>query len=179
VSLASTGDFLRVWEQISKLNNLLKEIYGRSFCNTPHLLCSLSGTIGYFLKDIHYYNYTDSIDHAWIYQPYMTKQRSWTMFFFDCQLKLSSIHQTNISSICNENILNWPLTEYLDPPHDLDPPTQSAWIQLNMKMLNAASAFRDAYFTAIQSWCKTFCNGFLFANVTSDARQWPEWNSGD
>ena len=63
---------------------------GNSFCNTPRDMtsaivkysCSLSGAIGHFLKDIHYYNYTepklasDSKNHAWIYSYSMTKQRS-------------------------------------------------------------------------------------------------------
>jgi len=87
-----------------------------------------------FFKDIHYYNYTepkvsDSINHAWIYLPSMTKQRSSSgpcskLFFLDCHLKLSSIHQTNICSICTENILNFeigPLDECLDPPRDVAP----------------------------------------------------------
>ena len=46
----------------------------------------------------------DAIDHAWIYPPSTGHDKAekliWTMFFFDCQLKLSIIHQTNIHSIC-------------------------------------------------------------------------------
>jgi len=89
---------------------------------------SLPGAICHFLKDrsIHYYNYTESKVskwfyrfYAWIYPPSTTKQRSsWTTFFFDCQLKLSSIHQTNICSICKwTHIKLAHVAEYLDSPH--------------------------------------------------------------
>ena len=182
MSLASTVDFFWVWEQISKFNNLLNELVGRSFCNTQwdtcmtsvivEHSCSLSEAICNFLEiviiiiTLSQKLANDAIVHAWIYPLSTTKQRSSSgpcMFFFDCQLKLSIIHQTNIRSICKwkHRLLNYPPSRMSGSATWCGLAIWSAWILPNMRMLNAASASTwrpswDTYFTSIQSWCKIF-----------------------
>jgi len=205
MGLASTVDFFWVWEQISKLNNLLEEIVGKSFCNTQWDMtsvivehsCSLSGAICNFLK-IHVVIIIITLSQklandAWIY-PCLdisifcdkAEKLIWTMFFFDYQLKLSIIHQTNIRSICKwkHRLLNYPPSRMSGSATWCGLATWSAWILPNMRMLNAASASTwrpswDTYFTSIQSWCKIFCIAPLFANWTSYTWQWPEWKFED
>jgi len=61
--------------------------------------------IDHLLKNIYYYNnYTEPKVSKWFYRPCLdiptfhgkAKTLIWTMFFIGCQLRLSSIHQTNI-----------------------------------------------------------------------------------
>jgi len=116
ICLASTVDIFWVWEQISKLNNLLKEIVGRSFCNTQWDItsiivehsCSLSEAICNFLRIVIIIIILSQKISKWNYRPCLNistfhdkaEQLIWTMFFFDYQLKLSIIHQSKTRSIC-------------------------------------------------------------------------------
>ena len=81
------------------------------------------------------------------------------------------------AAFANENILDYPSSRMSGSATWCGLPTWSAWIWLNMRMLNAASASTwipswDTYFTAIQSWCKLFCIAPLFANLASYEWQW-------
>jgi len=181
----------------------LKKIVGRSFCNTPwnmtsfimEYLCSLSGTIGHFLKNIHYYNYTEPKVSKWFYRPCLdiatfydkAEKLIWTMFFFDCQLKLFSIHQTNICSICkwkHTMILNSPPSWMFGSATWCDPLPNLPWCNRRggfwMQLLHQ---HEDLFKTLILQWSKVDASFFVLRpcsqNLTSYARQWPEWKFED
>jgi len=128
-------DFFWVWEQISKLNNLLKEIAGKSFCNTQLYMtsvivehsCSWSGAICNFLRIVIIIIIrskklaNDAVDHAWIYPPSTTKQRSSSgpCSSLNVSLNYTLSIKPIYAAFANENILNYHLAEGLDPPYDV------------------------------------------------------------
>src|SRR6218665_173069 len=63
----------------------------------------------------------DAIDHAWIYPPSTAKQRSSSGQCSSLTVSLNYPLSTKpiYASFANENILNYPLAECLDLPHDL------------------------------------------------------------
>ena len=197
--LASTVDFLWVWEQISKLNHLLKEIvemflqhimrYDLTYCGIQYS-CSLSGTIGHFLKNTHYYNYTVPKVSNWFYRscldrlypPSMAKQRSSSgpCSSLTARLSYSVSTKPTYAAFANENILNWlpspmsgsatwcglPLPDLLGYDRIL-----GCWMQpLLFRTLILQRSKVDASF---------FCIALLFAKLTSYARQWLKWKYED
>src|SRR6218665_172670 len=89
--------------------------------------CSLSGAICNFLRifiiiiTLSQKLAHDAILHAWIYPPSTTKQRSSSgpcsslTVSLNCPLSTKPIY----AAFANENILNYPLSECLDPQHDV------------------------------------------------------------
>ena len=145
--------------------------------------CSLSGAICNLLRIVIIIIIlsqklaNNAINHAWIHDK--AEKLIWTMFFFDCQLKLSITHQTSIRSICKLKHIKLPPSRMSGsamaslpdlPGYDQ---TWGCWMHQHEDLLGTLILHQskvDASF---------FCIAPLFVNLTSYAWQWPEWKFED
>src|SRR6218665_2316321 len=89
--------------------------------------CSLSGAICNLLRIVIIIIIlsqklaNDAIDHAWIYPPSTTKQRSSSGLCSSLTVSLNYSLSTKpiYAAFANGNILNYLLAECLDPPNDV------------------------------------------------------------
>jgi len=128
----------------------------------------------------------DAIDHAWIYPPSTTKQRSSSEQCSSLNASLNYPLSTKpiYAVFTNENILNHPLAICLDPPHDVASlPDLSGYDRTWGCWIQPLHQHEDLLGTLILEQSKVdesfFVVAPLFANLTSYAWQWPEWKFED